>query len=728
MEINYSLEILKEKKVYNPNGLIINPIVSTGKRIFQINASNGSGKTFLMNLIAFSLRGMELKESKDTIKNSLKEIISRFKDSEYYNLTYDIKYDLPDGNELFAQKKGNEIITFFKQKDKSIPDSNCGANLLHKDLTILYDVPSDPAERLNGVLLNLSSWNDKLKENIDSQLKILNDLDRKSSQTKKIELIKEYSKKIVDYEASHKKLIENRKNDEELLISLKNIEQLKVLYDELRNNEGFEKTNELNFVAFSKQKKPVTTLVRNDKKILELLESKKSIINQFKLFAISLIKIFEIPEIISFITEKGHLSKIQEFSNLDFNSITNLDLTESNEIKLQLIKISDDIIIFLNSKKNLPENQIVEGYRSFLDFLNNINSDIFSEILKARKDDIKKLVQEKLDAFPVEKNYDREINLLRKSGENFGEYLKNLIILHREIKKEEDKSFGNESEGIKYNLALTAYETSKDILRKSNNKISTIKGILLLNGIPETTLINRQNISSYLSALQSKPQLRSLSLNLSSSINELERKIKFSKSEESDTKEKIDLFSLKLEEENKKSEEILNDKHKNRLKSFIKIYSALASLISIFTTLSRQLNAKEKINDLSTVKTLIGQRFLLIAGKIIAQSMENKLIRDDGNFEFFQSVDLIKREYVLDDGRIIKQEDISTGQSSGNYLKQRILNLEGKYIVILLDEIGNMDSSVLKEVISAIKKIENEKRLVLAILSQPGNSTEIFEY
>jgi nucleoside-triphosphatase THEP1 len=41
--------------------------------------------------------------------------------------------------------------------------------------------------------------------------------------------------------------------------------------------------------------------------------------------------------------------------------------------------------------------------------------------------------------------------------------------------------------------------------------------------------------------------------------------------------------------------------------------------------------------------------------------------------------------------------------------------------VILLDEIGNMDKKILQEVIESIKKIENEGRLVLALLAKPGN-------
>jgi hypothetical protein len=175
-----------------------------------------------------------------------------------------------------------------------------------------------------------------------------------------------------------------------------------------------------------------------------------------------------------------------------------------------------------------------------------------------------------------------------------------------------------------------------------------------------------------------------------------------------------------LDNENNKGIEVLNSKQKLRLKR-------ITSSIEVIRTIHRRFNSFfEQRRDLVELKRLtsaklIGKSFLNISGKIIAQSMGNQLLRSDGNYVEFTHLDLINRKFELLDGNSINQDDIANGLASGNYLKQRISNLEGKYIIILLDEIGNMDDKILQEVIQSIKKIEEEGNLVLALLARPGN-------
>jgi Cdc6-like AAA superfamily ATPase len=164
----------------------------------------------------------------------------------------------------------------------------------------------------------------------------------------------------------------------------------------------------------------------------------------------------------------------------------------------------------------------------------------------------------------------------------------------------------------------------------------------------------------------------------------------------------------------------LTTDQKNRLKNIAMSIQAIQLIHRRFSTF---FSKREEISELSkmTQNSLFGKSFLQISGNYIAKSMDNKLLKSDGVFESFKYFNIIKKEFELLDGSVIKQDDIATGLASGNYLKQRISNLEGKYLVILLDEIGNMDKKILQEVIESIKKIENEGRLVLALLAKPGN-------
>ncbi len=722
MDINYSLNIIKEQKVFTPNALLIAPIISSRNRIFEIKARNGYGKTFLLNLIAYSLRGSELKENKDTIKKSLKDIISRYNDSEYYNLEYNLKFNLPDGKELLATKLGEDIKTCFKLNESNEFDSNCGANNLHKDLTILYDVPTDPAERLNGVLANITNWNDNIYKSVTEKLRSLEDLSNKSSQTKNQEIIDSLTKDFEKYNKSLSDLDIGIKANSELYKKLQIIEQLKQLNEEYREYEVLFQTNKHDIDRLATLKKPQQVQKRDETKLYELDRNKTTEINSLKLLIISLFKIVNNPEINQFLSLKGYLRNYNQIQNFDYNNIAQIDIQEINEIKKNLHQLVLELNEYITQKEKSPENKLAADYEFFVSFLDQINSEIFSEIFKTQKDEILKIVQNKLQKLKPDTNFGNEKAFLENCESQFNEKIGSIFKIENAINTESKKSLGNDKLEIEYNLAINKASTSEINLKKCKSRISTIKGKLSMWGVSETHFENKQNSSNYISSLQSDSVIRGLAMNLNSSLLEISKKIESSKIEETSQKQKREIVRLKLEAENEKMPEILNEFQRIRLMRLIKVFRAISIVLSKFNTISNLTKERKDLNLLkSETVDLIGTRFLLIAGKIIAQSMENKIIRSDGNFEGFKSIDLLKQEYILEDGRIIKQADISTGQSSGNYLKQRILNLEGKYIVILLDEIGNMDEFVLKEVISAIKEIDKQKRLVLALLAQPGS-------
>lgn len=722
MDINYSLNIKKEQKIFTPNSLLIEPIISSQNRIFEIKARNGYGKTFLLNLIAYSLRGTELKENKDTIKKSLKDIISRYNDSEYYNLEYNLKFDLPDGKELLATKFGDEINTCFKLNESTEFDSNCGANNLHKELTILYDVPTDPAERLNGVLANITNWNDNIYKSVTEKLRTLEDLSLKSSQTKNQELIESLKKEFEKYNKTLSDLDTGIKANSELYKKLQIIEQLKQLNEEYREFEVLFQTNKHDIDRLATLKKPQQVQKRDETKLYELNRNKTTEINSLKVLIISLFKIVNNPEINQFISLNENLRDYNQIQNFDYGNIAQIDIDEINEIKKQLHQLVLEINDFISQKEKSPENKLAAEYEFFASFLDKINSEIFSEIFKTQKDEILKIVQNKLQKLKPESNFENEKAFLENCESQFNVKITNIFKIENAISNESKKSIGNDKLEIEYNLAVDKASTSESNLRKCKSRISTIKGKLSMWGVSETHLENKQNSTIYLSSIQSDSVIRGLAMNLNSSLLEISKKIEISKIEESTQKQKREIVRLKLDAENEKMPEILSEFQRIRLTRLIKVFRAISIVLSKFNTISNLTKERKDLNLLkSETVDLIGSRFLMIAGNIIAQSMENKIIRSDGNFENFNSIDLLKQEYILDDGRIIKQADISTGQSSGNYLKQRILNLEGKYIVVLLDEIGNMDEFVLKEVISAIKEIDKQKRLVLALLAQPGS-------
>jgi hypothetical protein len=721
MEINYSLKIIKERKEFFPNSLITNPIISSKNKIFEIQAGNGYGKTFLLNLIALSLKGNELKETKDTIKNSLKETISRYDNSEYYNLDYEIKFDLPDGKVLVSsQKNSDEKTVFIKESNSSNDGTNFGASLLHKDLTILYDVPSDPAERLNGVLSNLTIWNDKIFNRVQNQLETLRELERNTSFTRNENKVIEFKKKMEEFRLAKEKFEKDKITKQGLLEKLIIISNLKLLVEELRNNETLASNQKFDLDRLSKIKKPIKVAIKDESKLKLSLEKKSSLTNDLKLLILNVFKIIEYPEVNKNVYENAKLKDSLEVQNLDFNKIAEFDVQEINSLKQKIQKLTSEVQHLLELEKKNPQNKLVDDYKVFAEFLETINSDIFSEIFKTPKNDILKLVKDKLELIKPKKSFDSDIQFLKTSNEKCSGLLGDLFKIQKDIKDEQKKSTRVESTDNEYAEAEDKFNTSKEKFQSSNNRIMKLKSTLDSLKVSEYHLKSKESVGAFLSIFQSDPLIRPLAMNLESSINELKQKIQYCEEQETSSLDNFKAFEYRLEGEQKKSPEILNEFQKLKLKELLRMFGALKMMLSRYDELSKI--AKNKISNYgNNADDLIGRNFFSIAGKIIAKSMDNKIIRSDGNFEPFISVDLLKKEYILEDGRIVKQEDIANGLASGNYLKQRILNLEGKYVVILLDEIGNMDSGVLREVIGAIKVIEKQNRLVLAILAQPGD-------
>ena len=154
-KIDYKLDIIGEGVTYQPRSKVVNPMVSSKNKIFEITADNSYGKTFILNLLAYALEADKLDDTK--ILSSIKDSIVRYDDSDSYGLEYEISLELPDNKELSLSKKkdSNKIITV----DGGPP---IGHSYLHKDLSIIYDVPSNPGERLNAVIKDLGGWNNNL--------------------------------------------------------------------------------------------------------------------------------------------------------------------------------------------------------------------------------------------------------------------------------------------------------------------------------------------------------------------------------------------------------------------------------------------------------------------------------------------------------------------------------------------------------------------------------------
>ena len=159
MKIDYKLKILGEKEEFEPRKEFIAPIEKSESKVFQIFADNGFGKTFLLNLIGYACFSDKLEDK--FILKSLKESISRYGDEDSYDLSYKLVLDLPDGKTLTLKKDSNK-----KRCYEIDGETHYDHNRLHESIAVLYDVPTDPSERLNAVIKDIGIWNPNLEKKL----------------------------------------------------------------------------------------------------------------------------------------------------------------------------------------------------------------------------------------------------------------------------------------------------------------------------------------------------------------------------------------------------------------------------------------------------------------------------------------------------------------------------------------------------------------------------------
>ena len=120
--------------------------------------------------------------------------------------------------------------------------------------------------------------------------------------------------------------------------------------------------------------------------------------------------------------------------------------------------------------------------------------------------------------------------------------------------------------------------------------------------------------------------------------------------------------------------------------------------------------------------------YIKLIGEFVASTMGNKIIYRN------ETVDISYVDYssetpsfVTTNEKRIAFPDFSGGQASSNYLKSKLnLNDEKKYIV-LFDEIANMDNRSLNEVIVQLKKLNDNNKLLLAILVEPDKNENVYK-
>jgi hypothetical protein len=720
MEIDYKLKILGEKVDYLPRQEFIQPLINSNKKIFEITAGNGFGKTFLLNLFAFAFYADKL--GNESILKTLKERVSDYSNPKAYNLEYRLSFNLPDGKKIILSK--DNVSERIVQFENGPP---IGANNLHKTVSILYDVPVDPSLRLNEVIRDLGVWNNRLRDKFLLYNNLLDKIESQFSSVRDEEKIEYYEKKSVELEEeknSKLKSFTERDNLHKDLNHYSDLEKLIEYYKKLKNLSGELFKKEKEFKNCPKPKK----IDKKDENLIKNLQSDLNIVkNQFKSLMLDLIKtITDLNDLSESINNDSSLNKTFAFLNdNDIDSIiTNEDYIDAANIfigKLQFL--ADYISVYVNKeesgKKYVVHNFLKQLLEQIDELIENGAEGILEVLTKNDTNILKKEIQNRIIEHRII-NYSTLKSSVKSSPNLIKNYISQAIKLSGKI-EEESKKKGVDSDGEKYYKLKGEVEDLRIKIDKTSKEIENFK-----YNLAKDLEINYKQLESFEGAVSIKGIIK-LKIpndividNLSYEINKIYKEKQYFAQQIEENVKSASLNDAMLLNEKKKIESQYSDIQQKKIRAFKHGLQLIIKNIGDFNELINNIND----GNLERFKIDEDVKFINVAGKIIAYSMDNKILRSDGDYIKLDYYDLLNKEFHCAGDVIIRKDDIATGLASANYLRQRIENVEGQYVVILLDEIGNMAQDTLAEVIKSIKKIEEQNRLIIAVLTQPSRQKE----
>jgi len=718
MEIDYTLLIKKEKAEFKPRKEIKNPLENSEKRIFEINAGNGYGKTFLLNLIAYALFADKLTE--DSILNTLKERVSDYNNTDAYNLTYNLNFRLPNGKKIiFSKSENTDRIVHFEN------EAPMGVNNLHNLISILYDVPIDPNLRLNDVIKDLGIWNNRLKDKFVKYNGILDEIQSQFSNLRDDDKIERLKNEKNDLEKSSEEKKETLTKNKTKIFEYSNYLELEKLINEYQISERLH--NEL--VRLEKELKKFPKPKKVDKKDELLIKTLHAQQNELKKQISQ-----KILDWLSELTKKSFLleqiendkSRNSELEYIRTNTIESLIDSSINQHAFSLLvgKIDFLSLWILNSiekeenaKKYLIHNFLKQLLEQIDELIENDADSILKVLTQNDTDILKAEIKNRIAEHQIE-DYSKLKSLSRNCSNEISTIFSQLSKINTKIENETQKK-GVDGDGEQYYRFKNLVEECKNKIKRTNDNISIRIHHLTLNlNQNEELFKSKQKTQETRDALKRKFNFSLDTINLQDEINSLEKQNQHILSQISSNQQSIALIAASLQIEEKKNYSSYTLVQQERIKKFKRAIQIFIKNFGEFNRLIENIN-KGDFNQFTNKEDL---DFINVAGKIIAYTLDNKLLRSDGNYIDLEYYDIINKEFHCENNIVIRKNDIATGLASANYLRQRIENIEGQYVIILLDEIGNMSKDTLQEVINSIKRIESQNRLIVSIFTQPSSS------
>lgn len=674
--------------------------------VVYIEGQNSSGKSTLLNMIALGFFGLKLKE--DELNPALRERLKNLLYSEHQDIVFNIEIQ---NNKLSTVLKASKSDFSSKQFQvrKRVGDNErpIGPEQFHKEYKLIYDVPSNPLERLAQLLKEIRN-SQLLRGN---QVTMLNHFIKKTiDEVRDSKDPKQLAELIETLKTQQKDCGQHIKELDRKYEFLKEFEKFYFTKTYLEYKELLNKVKEeINKIEKSKQeiKKEEKEHAKDEdtllKRIAENAQDVKNCYHKATAYLKSLVpdserhhfRIWIDTSINDEINQPEIFQSLRQEAEYFINLLPDIldaydedKIQEANFLKALLRVLND----YSHSKITIPETN-----KNVAEFI--------------------KILEEKVHHFEEIITKNQNICDCIEHVKKMKECLEQAIQLTTEYKSKV-KEHGKAIENVKVASAATEYKQLKKQKYFLEEKLTFFAKELVKINLDE---LEAENILSTLRYTKEFDTYEGYTENqLFDKLNYIKKEI-HEDQQKKDRFERI-IFTTQLEIDRiKKKKPHKYQRYLPKLEKYFKLVQNLEKKLTVtFDSYIKMMINKEKdIASFSDEEKKYSHK--------IAEFLAEKIryIRHiDQNF-LIKKIDVINEELLTEENKTIKFKDIGTGQSQGAYLIGLLSMTDNRKIIALIDEVAMMDSLTLEPIFVKLKELYKEKKLLLGIIVQKSDQNKV---
>lgn len=716
LKIDYKLEQVGTNKQFTISSGLKGELLGGGRR-FTLTGKNGKGKSFLMNLLSYGL--LQEQRVDDWFVSSISNKIASIGDEGLYSLEYDFELIMTPDESIISSmnSSGSRKVQFKKNGKIGAPVS---FTALDKLIDVIYDIPVDINSRLESVLSNVSTDIKYLEKDVRESIEKLSNIKLSATDVRdeqRISLLERQRKSLEDLELIPKisKLTLLKKSRERLSLLKTVADYTKSLGESERMTVELQKLNQ----RLKGKTKPKGS-GDNQAEIQKLLAQTRRIEDQYTVNRGTVYSILDINEIVKqriydkcpdeFETISGFLNPISLYTEKDVIEASKILINCLEDIKTDLlndesIQLAQNLDLIKMALKGLAQSTESEG-------MSLIFGKSLDEVIEAIE--VKSSGLDKTD-------YNSYINNIVANIKVMYQPLSELFKLNASIAKARKKTVLTEKD--KKLLALfdkrALLKKQKPMLDKETLKLRTI----LINNLEDSSFIDDyQKMILLKTRMKDEDKINQYSTFPGFGLDKIAKDISSLENTIKSLETKRNGYDTQINYEKSKPEAPFGKEVIAKLEQQIAMLSILLMELEDWGSTLNKYKKGEVIVDLTDSE----QRLFEVLGKIIANSFDGHLILDDGEVVKIQNYNLLTKNFETEnDGEFYSLEYLSNGISSSNYLRQKINQSVKPYVLVFIDEIGDMDSESLSIVKETIESVDNENRLLLALLATPSDNSEL---